>query len=307
MFARYKYHLLLHLIIFVWGYTGILGKQILLEPIKIVWFRVLIAFLSLAIGLKLLKKPMRIQSRKQLLATLGVGLIVAVHWFMFYQSIYLSTASLGVLCLSTTTLHVTWLEPIVMKRKFSWFEFSLGAIVIYGIYVVSENFSAQDYEALAYGLTSALCAALFSVFNARLAKDGVPSSSLTIHEMGMGLVFLSVVLLFQGKLTPDLFDMRWKDLWLLLFLGVICTSVAFLLTIDVVKKLGAFTVSLSINLEPVYTIILAIIILKENKELGSNFYVGAGLIILVVITNALIKYYFSKRTSSKTLQNAKDH
>ncbi len=307
MFARYKYHILLHLIIFVWGYTGILGKQILLEPIKIVWFRVLIAFLSLALGLWILRKPMRILSRKQLFATLGVGLIVSVHWYTFYQSIYLSTASLGVLCLSTTTLHVTWLEPIVMKRKFSWFEFSLGAIVIYGIYVVSENFSAQDYEALAYGLTSALCAALFSVFNARLAKDGVPSSALTIHEMGMGLAFLSVVLLFQGKLTPDLFVMRWKDFGLLLFLGIICTSVAFLLTIDVVKKLGAFTVSLSINLEPVYTIILAIIILKENKELGSNFYIGAGLIILVVITNALIKYYFSKRTSSETLQNAKDH
>lgn len=306
MFTRYKYHILLHLIIFFWGFTGILGKLIHLEPIKIVWFRVLIAFVSLVIGLWALKMPMKIASRKQLFAAIGVGLIVAVHWVTFYQSIHLSTASLGVLCLSTTTLHVTWLEPIVMRRKFSWFEFALGTIVIYGIYVVSDNFNAQDYEALAYGLTSALCAALFSVFNARLAKDGVPSSALTLHEMGTGLVFLSIVLIFLGKFTADLFVMRWEDLAWLLFLGIICTSVAFLLTIDVVKKLGAFTVSLSINLEPVYTIILAILILKENKQLGSSFYAGAGLIILVVISNAVIKYYFSKRTSSRISQSGTD-
>lgn len=306
MFDRYKYHVLLHLIIFFWGFTGILGKLIHLEPIRIVWFRVLIAFVSLMIGLRWLKMPMRIPSQKQLLATLGVGLIVALHWFMFYESIHLSTASLGVLCLSTTTLHVTWLEPLVMKRKFSWLEFALGTIVIGGIYIVSENFGAQDYHALAYGLTSALCAALFAVFNARLAKDGVPSSAITLHEMGIGLVFLSIVLLFQQKFTADLFVMRWEDFAWLLFLGIVCTSVAFLLTIDVVKRLGAFTVSLSINLEPVYTIILAILILKENKKLDSSFYIGAALIILVVLGNAAIKYYLAKRTSSGTLQNETD-
>jgi len=295
MFARYKYHILLHLIIFVWGFTGILGKLIHLDSFVIVWHRILIAFVSLAIGLWVLKKPMKISSWKQLLATLGVGLIVAVHWLMFYKSIQLSTASLGVLCLSTTTLHVTWLEPIVMKRKFSWIEFCLGTIVIYGIYIVSGNFSAQDYEALAYGLTSALCAALFAVFNARLAKDGISSSAITLHEMGMGLVFLTLILIFQGDFGPELFVMTGTDLAWLLFLGIICTSVAFLLTIDVVKKLGAFTVSLSINLEPVYTILLAVIILKEHKLLGPDFYVGAILIILVVLANAGIKYYLTNR------------
>lgn len=307
MFSKYKYHILLHLIIFAWGFTGILGKLIHLESFNIVWLRFLIAFASLVVGLWLLKMPMRIRSRKHLFGVIGVGLIVAVHWLTFYKSIELSTASLGVLCLSTTTLHVTWLEPLVMKRKFSWFEFSLGAIVIYGIYIVSDNFTDQDFEALAYGLVSALCAAMFAVFNARLAKEGVPSSAITLHEMGTGLLFLSAVLLFQGKLTADLFVMRWEDFAWLLFLGIICTSVAFLLTIDVVKRLGAFTVSLSINLEPVYTIILAIIILKENKQLGTSFYAGAGLIILVVISNAIIKYYLSKRTSSRILRSGKGH
>ena len=294
--------MLMHLIIFVWGFTGILGKLIHLDAFYIVWHRILIAFVSLFIGLLFLRKPMRIQSRKHLFSTLGIGLIVATHWLLFYKSIQLSTASLGILCLSTTTLHVTWLEPLVMKRKFSWLEFCLGSIVIYGIYVVSGNFTAQDYEALAYGLLAALCAALFSVFNAKLAKEGVPSSAITLHEMGIGLVFLSTVLLLQGSFTSELFAMSWTDLAWLLFLGTLCTSVAFLLTIDVVKRLGAFTVSLSINLEPVYTIILAVFILKEHKLLSANFYVGAVLIILVVISNALIKYYLNARKAAREIR-----
>ena len=307
MFAKYKYYILLHITIFVWGFTGILGKVIHLEAINIVWFRFLIAFLSLVIGLWLLKLPIKIQNKKQFWATLGVGVFVALHWVTFYQSIQLSTASLGVLCLSTTTLHVTWLEPLVMKRKFSWLEFSMGVVVIFGIYIVSDNFTGKEMEALAYGLTSALCAALFSVFNARLAQDGVAASSLTIHEMGVGFLFMTIVMLASGKIQPEMFVMRWEDFAWLLFLGIICTSIAFLTTIEVVKKLGAFTVTLSINLEPVYTIILAILLLNENKKLDSSFYFGATLIIFVVLANAVIKNYLSKRTSSKILQSEKGH
>jgi drug/metabolite transporter (DMT)-like permease len=121
MFAKYKYYILLHSIIFIWGFTGILGKLIDLPPLNIVWYRFLIAFVSLMIGLKFLKLPTKIPNKKQLLATLLIGVIVAAHWVTFYKSIDLSTASLAVLCLSTTTLHVTWLEPLVMKKKFSWF------------------------------------------------------------------------------------------------------------------------------------------------------------------------------------------
>lgn len=307
MLAKYKYYILLHSIIFVWGFTGILGKLIELPPLNIVWYRFLIAFVSLIIGLKFLKLPMVIPTKKQLIATLLVGVIVAVHWVTFYKAIELSTASLAVLCLSTTTLHVTWLEPLVMKKKFSWFEFGLGAIVIYGIFVVSKEFTNDDFLALGIGLTSALCAAFFSVFNARLAKDGVPSSAITIHEMGMGFLLLTIVLFFQNQINAKLFQITWMDFGWLLFLGIVCTSIAFLVTIDVVKKLGAFTVSLSINLEPVYTIILAILILKENKKLDINFYIGAGIIIAVVLGNGIFKYYRSKQTDAKILQSEKDH
>lgn len=286
----------------MWGFTGILGKLIHLDAFVIVWHRVLIAFVALGIGLVYLKKSFKINSTINLWKVFGVGIIVALHWMTFYKSIQLSTASLGILCLSTTTIHVTWLEPLIMKRKFSWIEFSLGLLVIYGIYFVSSDFKADDFEALAYGLTSALCAALFSVFNARLAQD-IPSSTITFYELLIGFIFMSVVLLFRGDLNEDLFTMTVSDFLWLVFLGILCTSFAFLATIEVVKRLGAFTVSLSINLEPVYTILLAIVILNENELLGSHFYIGSGIIVIVVIANALIKYQQSRYQAKKEKKN----
>jgi drug/metabolite transporter (DMT)-like permease len=288
MFQKFRYYILMHLIIFMWGFTGILGKLIHLPTLKLVWFRILIAGLSLLIGLKLLKMPMRIYNRKRLFQVLGTGVIVAVHWLTFYESIQLSTASLGILCLSTATLHVTWIEPIVFKKRFSWAEFLFGLLVIFGIYFVSSDFDAEKYKALGLGLTSALCAGLFSVFNAKLAED-VPAPAITFHEMITGFVVLTMVLAFRGDLDENLFKMTGSDFAWLLFLGICCTSFAFIATIEVMKKLGAFTVSLSINLEPVYTILLAIPILHEDELLNGNFYAGSAMIILVVIANAIYK------------------
>lgn len=298
MLGKFKYHILLHLIIFMWGFTGILGKLIHLDAFYIVWHRVLIAFLALGIALFFMKRSFKVSSKNELIKIFGVGIIVVLHWMTFYKSIQLSTASLGILCLSTTTLHVTWLEPLVMKRKFSLLEFLLGLIVIYGIYFVSSDFSSKDFEALAYGLTSALFAALFSVFNAKLAQS-TPSHQITFYEMIIAFVFLTVVLMARGEFTGQLFEMRLSDFLWLLFLGILCTSFAFLATIEVVKRLGAFTVSLSINLEPVYTILLAIVILNENELLGNNFYIGSVIIVLVVIANAIIKYYLKAHAEKK--------
>lgn len=298
MLSKYKFHILLHVIIFMWGFTGILGKLIHLDAYYIVWHRVLIALVALGIALVFMRKPLKPANFKSFLKIAGVGLFVVLHWMTFYKSIQLSTASLGILCLSTATLHVTWLEPIIMKRKFSWIEFLLGSLVIYGIYFVSSDFDANDKEALIYGLFSALFAALFSVFNAKLAQD-TPSYQITFYEMVSALVFLTIVLIFQGDFTAKLFQMTLSDFLWLLFLGIMCTSFAFLATIEVVKRLGAFTVSLSINLEPVYTILLAIAILNEDEMLGSHFYIGSAVIVVVVIANAVIKYYLKAKASKK--------
>lgn len=282
----------------MWGFTGILGKLIHLDAYYLVWHRVLIALVALGIALAFMRKSVKLPNFTSFLKIAGVGLFVVLHWMSFYKSIQLSTASLGILCLSTATLHVTWLEPIIMKRKFSWIEFLLGTLVIYGIYFVSSDFDANDKEALIYGLFSALFAALFSVFNAKLAQD-TPSYQITFYEMVSALVFLTIVLVFQGNFTAELFQMTLSDFLWLLFLGIMCTSFAFLATIEVVKRLGAFTVSLSINLEPVYTILLAIAILNEDEMLGSHFYIGSAVIVVVVIANAVIKYYLKAKANKK--------
>jgi drug/metabolite transporter (DMT)-like permease len=272
----------------MWGFTGILGKLIHLDAYYLVWHRVLIALIALGVALAFMRKPLKPADFKSFLKIVGVGLFVVLHWMTFYKSIQLSTASLGILCLSTTTLHVTWLEPLVMRRPFQRIEFLLGLLVIFGIYFVSSDFKANEYEALMYGLISAMCAALFSVFNAKLAQD-IPTPTITLFEMLTGFVFISIVLAFQGRFSTELFVMTQSDFYWLLFLGILCTSFAFLVTIEIVKMLGAFTVSLSINLEPIYTILLAIFILNEHTLLNSKFYIGAALIILVVVLNAWIK------------------
>lgn len=286
----------------MWGFTGILGKLIHLDAFLIVWYRVLIAFIALGIAMFFMKKSIRVTSPKELLKIFGVGIIVALHWMTFFKSIQLSTASLGILCLSTATLHVTWLEPIIMNRKFSKIEFVLGLVVIYGIYFVSTDFDPRHYKALAYGLSSAFFAALFSVFNAKLIQT-TTSYKITFYEMLIAFVFLTFVLLFQGDLTTHIFKMETSDFLWLLFLGILCTSFAFLATIEVVKRLGAFTVSLSINLEPVYTIVLAIFILKENELLGSKFYIGSVIIVLVVIANAIIKFYLKSKEKKRLIKH----
>jgi len=296
---KYRYHLWLHVIIFMWGFTGILGKLIHLNDLVIVWYRVIVAASALACYFIWTKKSFFFPKQHAWKVIL-VGCIVAGHWMTFYHSIQLSTASLGILCLSTTTLHVTWIEPIVMKRKFSWVEFLFGILVILGIYFVSHDFNHTEKTALYFGLFSAFLAACFSVFNGRIAQD-MESAHITLYELITGIIFVGIVLMANGMMQASYLAFSFSDALWLLFLGVVCTSFAFLMTIEIVKKLGAFTVSLSINLEPVYTIILAIFILKEHKLLNINFYLGSIVIILVVIANGLYKNWLSNK--KKILEN----
>jgi len=297
---KLKYNLLLHLIILMWGMTGILGKVINLTAIPIVWYRVFIAFAALMVLMWVLKRPFKTNSTKDLVHFSLVGILVALHWITFYHSIHLSTASLGILCLSTTTIHVAWLEPIVMKRPFSWVEMIFSLAVIMGIYFVAQDFNHNERIALFYGLTSALFAASFAVFNAKFVRHTKPSV-ITLYEMIAAFLFTSLLLLFnfQGGFNWELFALSTEDVLWLLFLGVVCTSFAFLATIEVVKHLGAFSVSLSINLEPVYTIVLAAIILKEHKHLNMDFYIGSAVIVMVVLLNGFIKSKYFRQLYSR--------
>ena len=298
MLKNLKHHILLHAIIFLWGFTGILGKLIMLDSMVIVWWRLLIAFVALWIFLQIRKWKFQVYSRKQLFGIIGVGAFVGLHWVTFFLAIQLSTASLAILCLSTATLHVAWLEPIIMKKRFLKTEFVFGLLIIAALIFVSGDFSSTDYLALFVGLLSALFASLFSVFNARLVQTN-KSSTISLIEFFVAFFLLSIYLIAKGDFNSSLFVMTASDFLWLLFLGIVCTSFAFLVVVDLVKRLGAFTVSLSINMEPVYTIVLAIVILGENQLLNYKFYVGAIIIVLVVVANGVVKYYMKAKALKK--------
>jgi len=300
MFEAYKNHIVLHFIILLFGFTGILGKLIEMSAVTMVFHRVLIASVSLFIFMLILKRPFKIQKRSTLIGICFTGLVVGAHWITFFQAVQLSTASFGVLCLSTTTLHVSWLEPLIMKRKFSWIEFSLSLIVVIGIFLVTEKFSGDQLKALVFGLASALLAATFSVCNALFAKTTAPST-ITLYEMIMATLAIGILLISSGQFDAELWNIRGEDIGWLLFLGIVCTSFAFLVVVELVKHLGAFTVSLSINLEPVYAIILGIVILHENQELGLKFYFGSVIIVLVIFVNAFLKSYFKKKKNASNM------
>lgn len=301
--ARLKYYIFLHLIVLAYGFTGILGKLIALDFYRLVFFRMLIAGISLLLFLAVTRRSFRITERGKLWKTIGVGLIVVLHWLTFYKSIQVSTASLGVLCIATTALHVSWLEPLIMKRRFSWLEFGLGMLVILGVIIVSSNMGGNAVQGLLWGLLSAFLSALFAVFNARLnKKDKIPATSLTIYEMLTGAVFLFLLMSFNGKIDAHFFEMSFSDFYWLLFLGIACTSMAFLMMIDVINKIGAYTATLTVNLEPVYSIVLAVFILAENDFLGIRFYLGTLLILAIVFINPILNNLQRKHKMRRIIQ-----
>jgi len=280
---RLKEFLLLHGIIFLWGFTGIIGKLLHQESFIIVWYRVFIASLGLLVYLWFTKSSFSVK-RTHILPVVLVGIVVALHWITFYYAIQISTASLGILCLATTTVHVVWLEPLIMKTAFQWKKLFFSLMVVAGVAFIARDFKGDVLLATGIGLLSALLAGIFSVSNAKLSQT-IPAPILSFYELTTGWVGISLYLLIT-QVPAKMFYLSWSDLWWLLFLGLVCTSFAFIVAINLVKKLGAYTVSLTINLEPIYTMILAVVLLNEHKILSIEFYVSAFLIIGALLLNA---------------------
>ena len=280
---RLKEFLLLHGIVFLWGFTGIIGKLLHQESFIIVWYRVLIASLGLLAYLWITKTSFTVK-RTHILPVVLIGIVVALHWITFYYAIQISTASLGILCLATTTVHVVWLEPLIMKTAFQWKKLFFSLMVVAGVAFIARDFKGDVLLATGIGLLSALLAGIFSVSNAKLSQT-IPAPILSFYELTTGWVGISLFLLFTHA-PKALFYLSLNDLLWLLFLGLVCTSFAFIVAVNLVKKLGAYTVSLTINLEPIYTMILAVVLLNEHRVLSIEFYVSAFLIVLALLLNA---------------------
>lgn len=232
-------------------------------------------------------------SPKLLGLLLFLGLLIALHWLTFFKAIKVSNVSVTLACLSTGAFFAAFLEPIFYKRRIVWYEILFGLIVVCGLYLIF-NFEGDYLYGIILALISAFLSALFSVFNGKLASKHDPSI-ISIYELGGGVLCFSVYLLFSGGFTREFFNISPSDWMYLLILSSVCTAYAFIASVKVMKYISPYTVMLTINLEPVYGILLALMIFGESEKMSSGFYIGALVILSTVVLNGLVKYYGKKR------------
>lgn len=281
-----KSYLHLHLIVFIWGFTAILGKLISLDALPLVWFRMLFAVGFIFIYIKFKKIPIAI-SKKTLLLFLIAGFIIAMHWFTFFKAIKVSNVSITLACLSTGAFFTSLLEPIFFGKKVVWYEVFFGLIVIFGLYIIFKVEGNYIYGMI-LALISAFLSASFAVINSYFVKKYNPTT-ISFYELAGGVLFLSIMLLFSGSFTVSFFKLSLSDFMYLLILSSICTAYAFIASTAVMKFISPYTVMLTINLEPIYGIILAVLIFKDNEKMSSEFYFGAAIILATVIINGILK------------------
>ncbi len=282
-----KSYLQLHFIVFIWGFTAILGELISIDALPLVWFRMTMAVFFIAIFI-FYKKINVVVPRKVMFYFFLLGLVIALHWLTFFKAIKVSNVSVTLACLSTGAFFTSFLEPILHKRKIIWYEVFFGLIVIFGLYIIFKV-EGNFYLGIILALISAFLSALFSVMNSKFAKMYSPSV-ISFYELFGGVLFFSIYLLFTQSFTADFFTLQPMDWVYLLILSSICTAYAFIASVEVMKFISPYTVMLTINLEPIYGIILAILIFKDKEKMSPEFYFGALLILFTVIVNGLIKF-----------------
>lgn len=300
MGGKLKYYIILHIIVLVWGFTGILGDQISMSADFITFFRTGISFASLLL-IGFFIKDSRTLSKKQLINLLLTGAIVGLHWYTFFYAIKVSNVSIGVVCMSSSTLFTSIIEPIIFKRKFLLSELFLSLAIIAGIIVIF-GFEQEFYIGIISGLTSAFLAALFTVINGKFILE-ISSFKITKYEMLGGFTTLLLILVSLGKLDSESFSVSTMDWVYLSILGIICTSIAFMVSVWVMKFVTPFTVSMSVNMEPIYTIIIVLIIdsfrSSSKEHMSTGFYIGSLIIIASIFTNAYIKKRSNKAKQLK--------
>lgn len=277
---------LLHLVVLIFGFTGILGKLISIHSELLVWHRMLVAFVSLFIFMLIKKKSIRL-SKSGLIQFIGVGFIIAAHWIFFFEAIKQSNVSIALAALATASIFTALLEPLFFKRKLYLYEVFLGAVVVLGLYFIFE-FTVGRTLGIFLGVISAFLASLFTVINGKLIQR-YNSERISLYEMLGGVLGISIYFLLGIPEGDFSLFIPSSDLIYILLLGIVCTAFAFVASVEVMKELSPFTVSLSINLEPVYGIILAVLIFGEEEEMSGGFYTGTLIILSSIFLNVWLK------------------
>ncbi|WP_026951784.1 DMT family transporter [Algoriphagus mannitolivorans] len=300
--STFKDYLHLHFIVLIWGFTAILGLLISLPSLELVFYRTLIATIGVALVAYFRKKDL-VLAIPDLLKIAGVGVLISLHWIFFFWSARVSTASVCLAGMATTSLWTAFIDPIVNRTKVKWYEVALGLLVISGLLVIFQ-FEGGYWLGLSMALISALLGALFSVLNGRLTQKHTPYQ-ITLVEMASACLFALLFLPVNAQFLSEgeSIQWAWKGLdWFWLFLlGGVCTVYAFSASVELMKRLPVFSINLTINLEPVYGILLAVMVFGEKEKMTPQFYLGTLIILISVLIYPVLNYWNKRRKAVRTL------
>jgi len=293
----------LHAAVLLWGFTGVLGRAISLSAPVLVWYRMIVAFFILALIITYRRQWQQF-SKRDLLAVVGIGILFAIHWVSFFASIKFANASVAMICLATAGIFTALLYPFVSKTTFNIRELLLGLVAIAGVCCIYILQPAQTHPEHAMrnfklgvllGVVAALISAVFTILNKPLTQR-YASRNLVFLEMLSGFLFLSMLAPFYIMRFPEehIVPQGWDFLWIFI-LGYCCTVWGQSLAMQSLKKLSPFTVSLTVNIEPIYGIILAFVFYQENEQLGWGFYIGVLLILASILLQTTSMLFRKKK------------
>ena len=281
-----SYLLRLHFIVFLWGFTAILGKLILAEAQVLVFYRMLFAAIFLYFYLRLVKKESIKVSKNLLFKLIGIGSVMAFHWLFFFQSIKVSNVSIALSCLSLSTLFAALIEPLVFRRKPDWTEIIIGVIIVVCISLIF-NAELKYKEGIIYGILCALFGTIFSVFNGKIFGK-TSSGNIIFYEIAGGWLVISLFFLFTGQIS-SISEISYTDIALVLLLASVFTAYPMFESVKLMKFISPFTLILTVNLEPVYGIILAFFIFGASEHMSPIFYGASFIMIASIVVNGIIK------------------
>lgn len=296
-----KAYLQLHTAIVLWGFSAILGDLITLDAIPLVWWRVLITSISVLFLIPVYKEIRRL-SRQEINRLVFIGVLIGSHWILFFASIKYANPSVALICMATGTFFTALVEPLLLKQRIRGYEIALGLIILPGMLLVVGGTQPSMFVGIVYGVLSALLAAIFTVLNKKNV-EAIEPKLMTFVEMSAAWMMISLILPILYWSDPAAFRLvpSWSDLGYLVLLAIGCTTLAFTLSLYSLKYISAYTANLSVNLEPVYGIIMAAVFLDDLEELNGQFYIGCGIIILAVFIYPFIQRYFDRPSSQQAL------
>lgn len=286
MSSKLKNFLHLHFIVFIWGFTAVLGKLISIDALPLVWYRMGIASLLILLFIGIRGYSLKVSKRNLMILAIA-GAALTLHWVTFFLAIKVSNVSIALATMSTGAFFTALLEPIIYKRKLIWYELIFGVIVILGLLLIFKVETQYAYGIL-IALVAAFMGVVFTLINGKLVATQ-NSTIISFYELVMGVLLISIFIGFQGGFNAEFFQLSKND-WIFIFiLASFCTAYAFIGGVHVMKYISPYSVVLTNNLEPVYGIMLAFFILGETEKMSPMFYVGALIILATVIANGILK------------------